>query len=136
MQLLLHHGNRDTHLGKSIQAIIEGHQLECGSLKSILCLDYKKYGILISDSIIKHAWEFLTDSNLVMETNHALPKRLRKNDESIMDSILEKTSYSPLEVEEINSCRMYLNVITVADITEGDGRQVTQEAIEGRQDEF
>ena len=136
MQLLLHHGNRDTHLGKSIQAIIEGHQLECGSLKSILCLDYKKYGILISDSIIKHAWEFLNGSNLIMETSHALPKRLRENDESIMDSILEKTLYSPLELEEKNSCRMYLNVITTADITEGDGRQVTLEAIEGRRDEF
>lgn len=71
-----------------------------------------------------------------METSHALPKRLRENDESIMDSILEKTSYSPLELEEINSCRMYLNVITTADITEGDGRQVTLEAIEGRRDEF
>ena len=36
LQLLLHHGNRDTHLGKSMQAIIKGNQLECGSTTTFL----------------------------------------------------------------------------------------------------
>ena len=52
LQLLLHHGNRETQVGKSIQAIIEEHQLECGSMKNILSLDYKKYNMLVTNSIM------------------------------------------------------------------------------------
>lgn len=120
LQLLLIHGNCSTQLGRSLTTIIEGHQLECGSLKSILCLDYRKYGMLVEDSLIKHAWELLLKSDLMIETNHAIPNLLRKNDSSIMDTIIE----------------VYLNAITIADLTEGNGQQVTQEAIEGRKDEF
>ena len=115
---------------------MEGHQLECGSLHSILLLDFEKYGRLTTDSMIKHAWDFLSKCKLFLETNHALPELLRANDSSIMDSIIEKTTFGPSELEDINYCQMYLNAITVADITEGDSCQITQEAIKGRKDEF
>ena len=72
----------------------------------------------------------------MIETNHALPNSLRENDSSIMDTIIKKTSFEPEVLKEINRCRMYINAITIADLTEGNGNQVTQEVIKGRKDKF
>ena len=84
--------------------------------------------------MVKHAWEFLYKSNMAIETNHAIPKLLRENNSPIMDKIMKQTTFDKIEIKDINDCRMYLNVFSIADITEGNRHQIKIEAIEGQRD--
>ena len=101
---------------------------------NFLELDFEKYHGLVTDSTLKHTWKFLNDFGLVLETNHQTPQLLRKHDVSIMRAIMDKTSYSMDELKLINYCRIYLQVLTLTDITEGNGSRITTNAAEGIRD--
>ena len=53
---------------------------------------------------------------------------LRINDYSIMDLVLSNNSINPDEIKQINRCRIYLRVETLADITNARGTQVLSSA--------
>jgi hypothetical protein len=46
---------------------------------------------------------------------------LRENDEYLMEKVLQLTKDAK-KARHINYCRLYLNVITISDITEPDGK--------------
>ena len=94
LNLLMTHGGRLTQVGKALECCIETHQLESGAITPLFELDFEKYGHLITDSTLKHTWEFLFNSGLHMSTGHAIPCLLRENDCSIMTSIIERTQYN------------------------------------------
>ena len=56
LNVLLNHGGLDTQLGK---CCLECHQLECGFCTRMFKLNYSVYGSLVTDSTMKHLWEFL-----------------------------------------------------------------------------
>ena len=54
-----------------------------------------------------------------------LPEIQRVNDTFIMDHILERGSFSPSEIKRINYCRLYLQAVTVSDITNATGSHLS-----------
>ena len=134
INLLLQHGGQPTQVGTALQCCLESLQLEYGMIENFLELDFNKYHGLLTDTTLKHTWKFLSNFGLVLETNHQTPLLLRKNDVSIMGGIMDKTSYSMDELKFINYCRMYLQVFTLADITEGNGSRITTNTAEGIRD--
>ena len=134
INLLLRHGSRPTQVGKALQCCLESLQLECGMMVNFLKLDFEKYHGLVTDSTLKHTWKFLNDFGLVLETNHQTPQLLHEHDVSIMRAIMDKTSYSMDKLKLINYCRIYLQVLTLTGITEGNGLQITTNAAEGIRD--
>ena len=134
LNLLLQHGGQPTQVGQALQCCLEGLQLECGTIENFLTLDFDRYHGLVTDSTLKHTWKFLHEFGLTLETGHTTPTLLRENDAAIMSEIIRKTSYSMEELKYINYCRLYLQVLTLSDITEGNGRQVTTHAAEGIRD--
>ena len=134
INLLLTHGGQDTQLGKAIECCLEYHQLECGATTQLFDLDYLTYGPLVTNSIMKHTWDFLRYYNLTLTTSHSVPLLLCKNIKVIMPAIAARTQYSKNELCEINLCCLYLQVLTVADIVEGNGNQVTTYAAEGKRE--
>ena len=134
LNLFLAHGGRDTQVGIALKCSLESHQLECDLITEVFHLDFQKYGGLITNTTLKHTWEFLHRFNLKLDTKHAVPKLLRESDEAIMEAIIARTSYCKKELQEINMCRLYLQVVTLADITEGNGNHITTYAAEGERD--
>ena len=51
-----------------------------------------------------------------------------------MSVIIQRTHYNEKELIEINMCQMYLQVLTLANITEGGGIQITTYAAKGKRD--
>lgn len=56
---------------------------------------------------------------------------LRQNDSFIMEDFL-KAGYQGEELAEMNRCRMYLQVTTLADISTGDGWALWRTALQGQ----
>ena len=133
-QLLMKHGGRLTQIGSALMAILEGHQLDIGIGNKILDSDYTKYHFLTTDSIITHTWKLLHMTDFKLLTHHDVPQLLRINDSFLMKEIIDSTDYSIAELCSINKCCMYLQVVTISDITEGTGSIVTEKAFMGERD--
>ncbi|MGH7974595.1 MAG: hypothetical protein ACREBR_03650, partial [bacterium] len=62
-----------------------------------------------------------------------LPEKQGDNDSFLMQTFASQ--FTAAEAQMINQCRMFLQVVTVADIATGDGRTVGKTYIEGKRDE-
>ena len=133
---IMKHGGQKTQMGLSLLNCMEGHQLEIGTYQKMFDADIDTYGHLASDSLMSHTWRLLNDCQLQLETSHAVPVRLQVNDEAIMEQIIAKTAYSTKDIYDINECRIYLQVFSVADIADGDGSRITKNALIGRRDVY
>jgi hypothetical protein len=60
-----------------------------------------------------------------------VPQPQRENDQYIMDIILQSNQFKPAEVRRLNYCRLYLNVVTLADITKPNGFDLDPCLLEG-----
>ena len=58
-------------------------------------------------------------------------KKLRVNDQFIMDIAMQQGGSSETKIESINACRRYLQATTLADITNDKGNEVVEEAWNG-----
>ena len=63
------------------------------------------------------------------------PRLQRHNDFFLMDRVYEST-LSIDTILKINRCRMYLNVLTLADISLGDGSTIDPQVYQGRKSEY
>ena len=68
-------------------------------------------------------------AKMLFWTTHKLPKPICTHNESIMDAIIKQTPYMTKDLVSINKCRMYLQVISLVDITKGDRKQITGKII-------
>ena len=55
----------------------------------------------------------------------------RKNDQCIMDIVISANTFKPYEIRQINYCRLYLQAITLSDITCAAGTHVRPEVRRG-----
>ena len=134
LQILLKHGGMLTQARKVLDCCIEGHQLEMGSLLNFLSLLHKNYSHLCTNSIIEHTWKFISDNDIILESTHCLLQKLRINNVSIMDVFHQNTTFNKDEMVDINRCRIYLQILTILDITEGNREHITVSAMQGKKD--
>ena len=52
-----------------------------------------------------------------------------------MDEIINLNIYDINDFIQINMCRIYLQVLSLADISEGDGHRIMEHTMVGRRDE-
>jgi endonuclease/exonuclease/phosphatase family metal-dependent hydrolase len=72
---------------------------------------------------------FVKKHNITLSIRSPVAPLLRENDEYIM-VIVHSMNLSPTEIRYINYCRLYLNVISVADLSDEDGNYIRQEMYE------
>jgi hypothetical protein len=60
-----------------------------------------------------------------------VPALQRTQDQFIMDIVLQSKKFKPGEVRQVNYCRLYLRVLTLADISNANGTYILQEAFDG-----
>ena len=106
----------DTITGKLIRVSLEMCQLEVGIGRHLFTLDYSKFHSLLADSWIKHLWQFLHENNIeVLDRVTELPLPQREGDVYLMEEF-QAQGYSHLELARLNKCRIFLRVLTLADV--------------------
>ena len=131
---MIDHLWNNTLTGKLIQHSIEQLRIEIGSNCNIFEEKINKYEhILLTKSWIRHTWKFMTQYNLQLIIHtHKFQKR-RQHDTIMMEKILQIHTLSKTERRDANKCRIYLRAVSIADITTGDGKRISDFAMKGYQ---
>jgi hypothetical protein len=77
-------------------------------------------------------WQFLNRANLKIFIRKAyVPQLQRKHDIALMD-FFHSLKYKPAVLKTLNSCRLYLQVIFLSDITTASGTEIEDDAKQGK----
>jgi hypothetical protein len=124
----------DTITGELLRANVEAIKMFLGTGQNIFTLDYQRFHKLVPPSLMKHVWYFAYKHKIIIQeevTGNIILRR--ENDRFIMDVIaLQCEDFSTNELAHINRCRMYLQVTTLADITNGNGTMIRQGVQKGQ----
>jgi hypothetical protein len=126
---IIHHTYIDSTTGKLYRTSLEFLLLELGISTNISKIDYNRYHILATNSLIKNTWEFLNKHNIHIEHDITIPKNTIR-DINLMQEFCKKNP-SVEELEAINQCRIYLNAYYVSDLATASGRRLSEHAWEG-----
>ena len=129
----LRHCMTNTVLGQQIRMCLETMQMEAGVKRLILNYNFNKFSELVTPGWMTHMWHFTSGNGYSFQgwDNDLEPQR--KNDKFIMEEIMKK-GYSKKKLIRLNKCRLYLQVITLADISNGDGDKIAKNFLDGKRD--
>lgn len=126
LTILQEHLSANTLTGELLRTSIEAAQIEIGVGRNIFLLDYDLYECLLTDCWIKHVWAFAFHNNITIHDNTTQTLDLqRENDLYLMEIIIESRKYTKSELQQINRCRLHLQVYSLTDITCGFGETFT-----------
>ena len=120
-----HHGWK-TITDKLITVSMETTILELGIGRNIFELDYDKFQTLASDSWIKGLWKFCCKYSItIIDRITRYPPLLREGDMFLMEVFIHE-GFTEGQLQKLNLCRMYLQVLRLSDIVNGNGDGFTQ----------
>jgi hypothetical protein len=122
----------DTITGDLLRSSIEMTKIHVGHGTNLFTLDYSRLGGLTPKSWISHLWQFCHQFDIkISETSTSNPIARRENDKFIMECIAANAQFSNNELIHINRCRLFLKVMTLSDITNGNGMLLREGALKG-----
>ena len=117
--------------GQLILSLISHQQLFIGSSVTLFKLPFKTYQKWVDINWVTSIWWFTSSLGLVLDIEDQwLPRLTRENDAMLMDIALQ-FNFTIEKLRQINLCRLYLQVLSIADITAANGRTLLQEVIQG-----
>ena len=130
IKALMDHVTKDTMVGKLIHTELELANMELGVGLHLFDLDFSKWGHLLTDCWIKSLWQFCSDNGIELRGDYCKPTTQRHGDYFLMERLVENyyDNFTKGELQTINRCRIYLQFLTMADISTGDGQRYTKKA--------
>ena len=124
--MFLSHMGKHTYVGDIVESCLESASLEIGVGGNIFDHDYELYGHLLTDCWVKTLWEFYWQNNIKLIGSYAWPSTCRVHDQFLMQMRVEypHSLFSRGEIRLLNRCRLYLQIISLSDLSTGDGRKV------------
>jgi hypothetical protein len=111
--------------GELMHMLLKYTQLECGCRGKPLQQDYKNYEGLLLKNWITEVWGHLSTCKATVEINGLWePKENRKSDLEIMERLVASGRFSGKELQQINYCRINLQVFFISDIANVKGTEV------------
>ena len=110
---------------------LEDIQLETGLIGNIFDYEYSKFGFLTQPSWLQHLWHECDKHEIALHGKYAQPQLTRENDFCLMERLCNSNHFTKQQILIINRCRIYLQVITLADISDSSGGFVTEYAYAG-----
>lgn len=106
--------------------------LQVGSIQPFFTLPYPTYHSLIDNTWITDMWKFAHRAKLEIEIErHWTPKLTWQHDCALMDLALT-LHFDTYQLRCINTCRLYLKVITISDVTNARGDRVLPHIVQGQ----
>jgi len=123
--LLLRHLCTQTPLGKAIDILIRYYQLWAGLENSIL--HDTRHCSWIPDCWLSSICRTLRENQIQILHDIWLPPPIHLHDRYLMDAFLQ-FDLPPAQLWQLNACRMYLHVTTLAEITDHTGMYLLPQA--------
>jgi hypothetical protein len=119
LQYLLGHLRSDDTSGTLYRILMELIRLECGMEQDISSCDFDKYEKnILTQNWITECWRFLKQCDATIQTTGTWkPLQGRKGDVARME-VFANNNFIAKEMEDINRCRMYLQVFYLSDVTD------------------
>ena len=116
--------------GQLIRQSVEASKLEIGCTGPLMSQSFKQVGILATSTWVTKTWEFLDANGMRLEDTCPEICSCRENDSLIIPSFLE-AGFHGLALKRLNLCRLYLQVVSVGELSTGCGMFLTKAAWEG-----
>jgi Reverse transcriptase (RNA-dependent DNA polymerase) len=130
---LIKFGRKSRHLTSSlIRHNCEAMKMEIGLNGYLFSHDPAIWAPIVSATWLKWTWKFTAQYRIQMRDDLMDFPMKRKHDELLMQ-LFAQLGFRGHDLYKLNICRLYLQVITVSDITDGIGTRVTDLAWLGRQ---
>lgn len=113
----------------------EAMQLEVGTTESFLLLDYSRFKKAITPTWISNLWEFLSIHQIQTYEEWPMLKMMRDDNKCIMDLLYLDKEVTLYQLAACNRCRLYLQVVTMSEILNGDGRTLRKCFFQGWNDQ-
>jgi hypothetical protein len=134
LQYLLGHIKMGDDVGQLFLSLITHTELEVGSTTSFFHLPFPSYMKWIDAHWITDVWKFTHRARIEVDIeNQWKPRLLRQNDCALMDFAVT-LHLNAYQLRCINTCRLYLQVLTVSDIATADGKHLLESAVKGQRD--
>jgi exonuclease III len=130
---IVEHKWKKTLTGHFITSSLECLRLETGIQGNIFSHNFYDYQpFLLNQSWIENTWKFTSDNKITILEETSDFNLRRHNDLNLMEQATD-IYISNTEAKEFNKCRIYLQALTLADITKGDGRGISYNSWNGIQ---
>jgi hypothetical protein len=127
---LLKFGQTRTHtVGRLVRCSYQWLQLELGVNDNIFAMNFDVWGPLAEETTLKATWRFAYEEKISIMTPKAEFPLLREGDAMLMP-ILQQLA-TGAELRRLNKCRMYLQVLSLAEIVDQGGTTISDQAWEG-----
>jgi hypothetical protein len=135
LNLLIGHLKLGDEVGNQLKGVLSCQQLVVGSDKPFFALPFPLYEKWITETWLVSIWCYLSLVKVTIDIeNQWLPSLSREHDSMTMDLAIT-LNLSPTQLKEINSCRIYLQVLTLSNISVANGKSLTVEAQAGVRDQ-
>jgi len=130
---LLHYGtNPDNTTGKLICIGLETLWLELGINGQLFAQDWNSLKYLVSPMWITHTWQFQAEHGIWIETT-TLDIHLSQEGDQLLTALFCKARIKGKELATLNSCSMFLQATTLADISNGTGLYIADNMLAGQE---
>ena len=127
-QSLLNYVGTSNPIGDYLMISIRHLQLELGLVSDIL-LYPPKYTAYTTPCWARHLIDFFHTHTITVATPRSKPPSIsRLNDISIMETVVQCSNFTPREITDINLVRIFLQIVTISDISTGDGLSISPDA--------
>ncbi len=117
--------------GKLLRCTVAWTQMTAGTSYSILQRVYEDLPHLESRWLTSMR-TFMADINATLELDDTgVPSIQRHDDKHIMDAILESNKFTAAQIRRLNFCRLYLQAITISDLTDATGKALDPSKLAG-----
>ena len=131
LHCLMTHCARDSPTQDLLQENIELVQLHVGSDQPFWTLPFALYGPLAPSGWIKNTWEALDQTPLTLRGGSEPQPALRAHDVHLMDAFLALDPPAE-DLQSLQNCRLYLQVYSLAGLTNAAGTRISDAAWNGR----
>mmetsp|Transcript_22446 Transcript_22446/g.32149 ORF Transcript_22446/g.32149 Transcript_22446/m.32149 type:complete len:919 (-) Transcript_22446:249-3005(-) len=131
--LFLHHMKENAEIAEVMKASMSLTQLECGISIPFFGIPTDPWYDLVTPTWLNHIWYECSTKNIEIQFHDDhfwVPSAQRENDVTIMD--LADQMFGGTHIQQINKCRLALQVTYISDITSVDGKRILQAYYDGK----
>ena len=125
----IRHSSSNTILGLWFRISYEYLMLEINQPGCLFEVDFTKWAFLATECWIKDLWKFVWDHNIVLTPPMMATLHIQRINDRFLMPWFQSHGASDEELTILNRCRMVLKVISLADISSGDGSCILSQAL-------
>jgi hypothetical protein len=135
VQLLMGHLRQQGEIGQLTIILLEILQLDIGSVLPLFSYPLSQVLKYCQRTWLLNVWDFLVSIEGTMHLEHKWNLAIQQtHDVFLMDAIMNHTPHFPPKVlKQMNACPIFLQVLSLADISDGSGYEILKGSLQGIQ---